>query len=264
MFGLAHEFWLQPQKFFFTIREMANIRFWVGEDFHGENWTGNKDKIAQLMLYSPSGISDISQRISGNKGDSLQLPLQEEGTHMVVFNSTNSFINLDAAKFNEYLREDGLDAVAVYRSQHHENETNGKEFYQRSVKTIFQVGSKISDGCLNRTGLPLDILPEVNPYTLPVDRNIQGLAKIRFRIYFKGEPLNHALVKIWHRSPGKPFSMDTLRTNKRGWITTFRYPGPYMVSCVHMVPAMPVTEAQWQSYWSSLTFEYSQFFPKRS
>jgi hypothetical protein len=70
--------------------------------------------VQQLFHYTPSdNVVDVSSKLSSNKGDSLQLPLQEEGTHMVVFNSTNSFISLEADKFNDYLKEDGLDEIAI-------------------------------------------------------------------------------------------------------------------------------------------------------
>jgi len=137
---LAHEFWLQPQKFFYSIREVARIRFLVGEGFTGENWEGNKDRIQQLLHYVPSGeIVNVADRISGNKGDSLQLPLQDEGTHMVTFNSNNSFISLDAEKFNDYLKDEGLNNVILYRKQNNEADKISTEHYQRSIKTLLQV-----------------------------------------------------------------------------------------------------------------------------
>ena len=262
--GFAHEFWLNPQKFFYTVREVANIRFNVGENFTGENWSGNKDKVAQLLLYTPSGpITDVSSRISINKGDSLQLPLQEEGTHMLIFNSTQSFINLEAGKFNDYLQEDGLNQVLVYRKKNHEDQLDGKEYYQRSVKTIFQVGSKVTDACNNPTNLPLDIIPAENPYSIPVFSSKQGNSSVKFRVLFNGEPLNNVLVKIWYQTKQKQVKMDTLRTNKKGWVTAQRHPGPYMVSCVHMERNTTDTVANWHSYWGSLSFEYSQFFQRK-
>ena len=261
--ALAHEFWLSPQKFFYTIREVANIRFLVGENFTGMNWTGNKDKIQQLHLVTPSGtITDLAPRLSTNKSDSLQLPLSEEGTHMVIFQSTNSFISLEAAKFNEYIQEDGLDFTAAYRKQHHEEEVKGTEYYQRSVKTIFQVGSKVTDDCREATSLPLDIIPGSNPYALPAEGTKNGFQKMKFRILFMGKPLPDVLVKIWYHPALNQIIMDTVRTNKKGWFTAERHPGPNMVSCVYMQPNQTDTIAQWQSYWSSLSFEYSQFFPR--
>jgi uncharacterized GH25 family protein len=261
--AMAHEFWLQPQRFFYIIREVAMIRFMVGENFKGENWSGNKEKILELAYFTPSGnVLDISSSLSANKGDSIKLPMQEEGTHMVTFNSTNSFIRLEADKFTEYLKEDGLDEVATYRKEHNEENKAGTEHYQRSVKTIVQVSDKITDACTKPTSLPLDIIPELNPYSVPEQGFKPGIVKVKFRVLFKKQPLNNALVKIWYRLPGKRVQMDTLRTNKKGWVTAERHPGPYMVSCVKMEPTPADQEAQWQSYWGSLSFEYSQFFPR--
>ncbi len=258
----AHEFWLYPQKFYFTIREVANIRFRVGENFKGDNWSGNHEKIQQLLHVTPSGIAkDISSALSANKGDSIQLPLGEEGTHMVLFNSTNSFITLEADKFNEYLKEDALDIASNYRKKHGEEQIKGNEYYQRSVKTIFQVGGKVTDACKQPTSLPLDIIPDDNPYAVPLGTDSRKPVKVRFQVLFNDEPLPNTLVKIWYHVSRNVVKMDSARTNRRGWITTERHPGPYMVSTVYMVRNQPETTAQWQSYWSSLCFEYSTFFP---
>lgn len=262
--SLAHEFWLQPNKYFYTVRETASIRFQVGEGFKGDNWTGNRSKINQLVHYTPSEETiDLTQTLSEEKGDSLRLPLREEGTHLVAYQSKNTFISLEADKFNAYLAEDGLSSVmALRRKQQQENKT-GNEYYQRSVKTLLQVGKTITNACLKPTGLPLDIIPEENPYAvIPVLDAKQTVPKVRFRVLFKGKPMQNLLVKVWHTNVGTTIVTDTFRTNNRGWITAPRHSGPYMVSCVYMEPNKADTTAQWQSYWASLTFEYSQFFPK--
>jgi uncharacterized GH25 family protein len=262
--AFAHEFWLHPQKYFYTIRETANIRFSVGENFEGENWKGNKDEIAQLLYFTPSGnVLDIASRISGNSGDSLQLPLQEEGTHLVIFNSTNSFIKLEADKFNEYLKDDGHNETALYRKEHGEGKKAGTEYYQRSVKTLLQVSGKLTNACTEITSLPLDIIPAENPYSIPDPASNKKAIMVRYRVLFQGEPLPNALVKAWYHLPGKGPGMDSVRTNKKGWVSLERHPGPYMVSCVHMERAKKGGEADWQSYWGSLSFEYSQFYNRR-
>lgn len=256
----AHEFWFQPQKFFYSIREVAHLRFMVGENFTGDNWSGSKEKIQQLIHYTPSGdFVDISDKLTANKGDSLLLPLPDEGTHMIIFNSNNSFISLEAAKFNEYLTEDGLNNAALYRKENNEEDKKSTEHYQRSIKTILQVSSKITDACTKPTTLPLDIIPGENPYA--VQTGSKNAVKVRFRVLFQNQPLPGALVKTWYHVPGKTIQMDTLRTDKKGWVITDRHPGRYMISCVHMEHTPADKEAEWQSYWGSLSFEYSQFFP---
>src|ERR1700712_2011509 len=82
---LAHEFWLQPQKFIFKKGEKATIKFLVGEDFTGDNWAGNSSRIKTLIFYNGTSATDISGSLSSNKGDSIQLNLPGEGTMMVAY-----------------------------------------------------------------------------------------------------------------------------------------------------------------------------------
>ena len=162
----AHEFWLQPDKFIYQQGESINTRFLVGENFTGENWTGNRQRIKSLQLYLGSDVDDIADLVGDEKGDSIQLMVMNEGTVMVTFNNLNSFIELDAQKFTDYLKEDGLDEAIKYRHQNGEKDSIGREFYQRSVKTIFQVGKKYNDVYKKETGLPIDILMQSNPYEI--------------------------------------------------------------------------------------------------
>lgn len=260
LFG--HEFWLQPGKYFYTIREIADISFRVGENFTGENWNGNREKVKMLTHIQPSGASiDISDKISMTKGDSLKLPLQQEGTHMILFNSTNSFIDLEPDKFKAYLEEDGLQETLLYRSKNGESMKNGKEYYQRSVKTIIQVGNERTDACTAPTNLPLDIIPIENPYTLLGLRPTQDLPMMRFRVLFNRKALQNLLVKTWFRDDNGKIAMETYRTNARGFVSVKRHSGKFMISTVYMERNTADSVADWQSYWASLNFEYSSFFP---
>ena len=117
----------------------------VGENYEGENWRGNNKRIQELSLYSAKEKQDISSKLSQNEGDSLNLIFSEQGTVMFTFNSTNSFIELEPNKFLEYLKEDGLQNVIDYRLKNKETDSAGKEFYQRSVKTLIQIGKKTDD-----------------------------------------------------------------------------------------------------------------------
>ena len=252
---IAHEFWLQPQQYHFKKDETATIKFKVGENFTGDNWVGNNSKINQLIHYTPSNKQiDIAALVSNNKGDSIQLKLTEEGTHMVIYNSKNSFINLTPAKFNPYLKEDGLDEVIAYRKLHNEENINGKEYYQRSVKTVLQVGTITTNETTQPTALPLDVIPDENIYNL----GYQGKNPIvKFTVLFKRKPLVNKLIKLWHKTGNKKTELTDLRTNNLGKISAkIILSGSWMISCVHMERNTVDTTADWQSYWSSLTFGY--------
>lgn len=248
---LAHEFWLEPQYFQYSYGDEINIRFKVGEHFAGENWKGNHDKVQQLRLYYSDIEDDLSDALSDDAGDSLQLTLFEEGTALIAFNSTNSFIQLEAPKFNEYLLEDGLTNATEYRKQNGETDSTGKEYYQRSVKTLIQIGAAKTDLYKKTTNLPLDISLLSHPYL------ISQATTMKARLLFKGEPLQQARVRVWHKLAGK-VSEETFTSDSSGIVSFPVEPsGEWMVSSVYMERLTDDPKADWQSYWGSFTWGYT-------
>lgn len=246
---LAHEFWLQPARFIYQPGDRINIRFWVGEDFDGINWGGNREKVASLQRWVNGKRENLANHISDKKGDSLQFIMHDEGTPMITFNSINSYIELDSAKFNAYLEEDGLTGALAYRAAHHETSAVGREFYQRSVKTLIQVGNKKSN-ISNTTGLPLDIVPLINPYAL---KNNDSLG---VQILFNNTPLANHLVNVWHRQHGQTIRR-AYHTDPQGRLSfLISTSGKWMVSAVNMVHITDTSKADWQSYWGSCTWGY--------
>jgi uncharacterized GH25 family protein len=247
---LAHEFWLHPDKFIYKRGEKINIRFLVGENFEGENWKGNRGRVQRLKLYY-GGVSDnLSEYLSDTPGDSLELTMLDEGTCLVAFHSTNSLIEMEAVKFNEYLLEDGLANAIEYRKQYNETDSMSREYYQRCAKTLIQVGSVKDKTFSINTGMPVDIIPLLNPYQL---KNNDSL---RIKILYEQAPLAGALVKIWHRENGATAKQQQW-SNKNGEIIfPVKTSGAWMVSVVKMKRLEHDEKADWQSYWGSLTWGY--------
>jgi uncharacterized GH25 family protein len=248
---LAHEFWLQPQQYIFSRGEEINIRFKVGEGFAGDNWTGNQQKVETLQMFYGDVSDNLFNAITNNSGDSLQFSLFEEATALVTFTNTDSFIELDATKFNEYLLEDGLTAAIDYRKQYNETDSVGRELYQRSVKTIVQVGTNKTDIYKKQTLLPIDIIPLSHPYAL-INNQL-----LTVKILYRGEPLANTKIRTWHKLLGTVTDSSFL-SDANGEIS---FPvitnGEWMVSCVHMIRLTDNPKAQWQSYWGSVTWGYT-------
>src|SRR6478736_6506556 len=79
----AHEFWLQPMKYFYSAGEMALINFKVGENFMGEPWDLKHHKIQRLELIHGSQISDLKDSVREGDRDNLDVELMENGTHLI-------------------------------------------------------------------------------------------------------------------------------------------------------------------------------------
>jgi uncharacterized GH25 family protein len=249
----AHEFWLQPDKFIYDRGEEINVSFLVGENFEGENWTGDSSRIYSLMFYYGGVKDEIPRKLFPGKGDTLHLRQYDEGTNMLTYQSFSSFLLSEAGEFNKYLEEDGLTNAIEYRKEHKETDSAGKELYMRSVKTIFQVGNVKDETYKRTTSLPLDIIPQSHPY-----KHTDG-EEMSFKILFKDSVLSNTLVKVWHHHKGETIKTD-LKTDENGFV---KFPvhttGRWMVSCVkmeHVEKTLSYVYVPWQSYWGSCTWGY--------
>ncbi len=174
----------------------------------------------------------------------------DEGTNLIAFNSTNTFIEIEPAIFNKYLLEDGLTNAIEYRKINNETDSIGRELYQRCAKTLIQVGNIKTKTYSVDSDMPLEIIPETNPYQLKQKDSFQ------VNVFFQKQALVNTLVKIWHRENNITTTTD-LRTNEKGEI---KFPvttsGKWMISLVKMLRLEKDSTAQWQSYWGSLTWGY--------
>jgi uncharacterized GH25 family protein len=246
----AHEFWLNPDKFIYKRMAKVNINFLVGENFEGENWEGNNERIKSLKIYFGGVSDDLSPVVTGATGDSIEYFILDEGTNLIAFNSNNAFIEMEPLQFEAYLKEDGLTNALEYRKRNNERGCPGREFYQRCAKTILQVGGMKDKTYGITTSLIIDIIPSSNPYQL------KNKELFRATILYNKEPLANGLVKVWHRVKNRTERKE-LRTDSNGEIV---FPvvtrGKWMISTVKMERLTDNPVCDWQSYWGSLTWGY--------
>ncbi len=242
----GHEFWLQPEKYFINTGDRLTAKFMVGENFQGESWDLKRHRIERLEVHELAGIRNLMDSL--NTGDGLfQNTFTDAGTRMLVIQSNDAFIELAADKFNDYLKEDGLDDVYAAREKGKLLQAPARELYSRHSKLFIQVGDKLTDVHKDVAGLPIEIVPDKNPC---------GLKKgdeVHFLVTFKGSPLFGAKVRIWNRFDNRT-TIQNIYTEKDGSISMrISNPGAWMVSVVKMVSSQD-SRADWQSYWGSLVF----------
>ena len=258
----AHEFWLEAPRYRLQPGQSVSVHALVGESFHGEPWGNRASKILRFVRYgpAPADSTDLTPAPGYAPADTFRtaLAFAQPGTHLVLLRSNNSFIELAADKFTAYLRGEGLDYVISQRQERGQQATPGREAYRRCAKALLQVGEAAAtpaaaDSALRRTyGLPLELVPEQNPYRLAAGK------ALTVRVLRAGRPVPGALVQVWQRQPGTlPTSHFASRANQSGRILLrLSGPGPYLVATVDMAAAAASLRdrADWQSTWASLTF----------
>jgi hypothetical protein len=257
--ALAHEFWLEAPSFRLQPGQTVNVHTFIGADFKGGHWTTKATKIQRLVRYGPADSTDFKP-VNPAETDTFRTAFyfKQAGTHVVLLRSTNSFTELPAEQFTAYLREEGLDYALKLRQERDETTKPGRETYRRCAKTLIQVGEASTTALATDSayrhvyGLPLELVPEQNPYRLSADK------ALTVRVLRTGKPAFGAAVQVWQRQPGGlPTTHYTTRANQNGRILLrLSGPGPYLLATVDMsvAPAKLRDRADWQSTWASLTF----------
>lgn len=243
----GHDFWIEPHPFTVRVGDPVKVGLRVGENFKGELVPRDNEHIARFGLIGPAGDE---KPIIGRDGKEPAgyLKLDEPGLYTIVYASKHSSLELPAEKFNKYLETEGLDTPLAVRRQRGQMEQPGRERFSRSVKSLIATPGASRGGFDRVAGLPLEIVPVTDPQT-----GATGV-ECKFRILFRDKPL--AGVRVTALSRGSQEREAECRADKDGMVS-FRLAeqGPWLIACVHMVEAPKDSGADWESFWSSLTFE---------
>jgi uncharacterized GH25 family protein len=126
------------------------------------------------------------------------------------------------------------------------------ESYRRVTKAIIQVGPLDSRAPTHATtplGLPLEIVPERNPYA-------GSGGEMPVRVFFEGEPLPGALVKLT-RLEHDETPVEVRRTDFAGRASFPLVPsGTWLLNVVWTKPVSGPSDVDFDTTFSSLTFGF--------
>lgn len=249
----AHDMWLQPNAFFQAAPGVAPTAALVGHGADRQRWNVDISRLAVLKTVGPNGVADARRDL---KSDSLKrdLPIRLEGagTHVVALQSLHAVSELPAARFNDYLKVEGLTPAIAQRQARRLTSQPGREIYSRRAKALVQVGpaGRAAQSHVTRpVGLSLEIVPEVNPY-LPAAKGLP------IQVIFEGRPLPGALVKLTNLDfDARP--VEAHLTDRQGR-ATFQIPktGVWLLNVVWTKPIAGDPRADFETTFSSLTFGY--------
>ena len=247
VFLFAHDFWIEPSSYQVPVGGRVTIRFRVGEHFRGDPLPLDPQRVVVFSRFGPKTETPVK----GVRGldPAGVATLDEPGLHLIAYRSTSSSITLDPQEFEAYLREEGLERIIEERSRRNEREAHGRELFARCVKSLLRAaGSKEDTGFDRVLGFPVELVPDANPYRLEAGDDLS------VRVLSKGQPLVGALVTAYpHAEPSRPIRQ---RSDANGRVTLrLGRAGAWLIKSVHMERIEESEQADWQSWWASLTFE---------
>ena len=173
------------------------------------------------------------------------------GLLVVGYQSLPRSIELPPDKFAQYLGEEGLDEIRTLVAEPARAEQDGA----RTVRAMREDAALEWRLDRRRTGTRcsvsrLELVAERNPYLA------QAGDTLPFRLTYEGKPRAGCAGDCRERaSAGQPpVGPDGQRRACRVHASRG---GTWLVKAVHMIPARPGSEADWQSFWASSTFDLS-------
>lgn len=253
--AVAHDGWLSPQSFHTSAGTPLPLEFVVG---HGAerapaSLVPRPSWAVSMIGLGPDGTKQERLELGSSTAGAGSLTLASPGTHVIAIATSHFRSELPAEQFTAYLEEEGLTAALQFREREGQTDAPGREVFNRVAKTLIEVGtSSASAGAAATTplGLPLEIVPERNPYA--ADRH----NRLPVRILYFGRPLSGALVTLNDLESGDWPTAST-RTDKGGR-AAFDVPrrGRWLLNVVWSRPLSDYPHGDFETTFSSLTFGY--------
>ncbi|MEO8072769.1 MAG: DUF4198 domain-containing protein [Acidobacteriota bacterium] len=246
--NFAHEYWFEPETFFPALNQKTAVHLYVGDGLikDREERVYQAEKTDLFQLFSTSKILDLKLNLTEEQMPIYNFSAEKTGNYLLVMKRNWSYIKLEPQKFEDYLREDGMEYIIAEREKLGEREKEGRERYSRYIKSLLQVGDKRDNTYKKKLGMKLEIMPLENPYSKKIGD------KSNFQILFNGKPLVGKTVFADNReSETQKMTTDkdgkfSMKIEKKGlWLVRLVYMQRCKIDC---------SEADWESFWGAFSF----------
>ena len=246
----AHEYWLEPDSFFPIPNQMTGVHLFVGEALKREEERVYQGaKTTSFQLFGPTGIFDLRPLADEDKSPILKFSSDKPGTFLFSMERDAAYITLDPAKFEDYLRDEGMSYIVAERNRLGESTKDGRERYSRYIKMLLQVGDGQSGIVKNRVNSRLEIVPLDNPYSKKPGQTME------LQVWFDKRPLAKYTIFADSRE-GDKIVTQKLTTDEDGKADLkLTSKGSWLVRLVVMKRCEKRCEnADWESFWGALSF----------
>src|SRR5262245_14707534 len=103
----AHDLWIEPTTFLPEAGKVIGVRLRVGQDLIGDPVPRDPALIEQFLVAGPGGRLPVAGRDGADPAGLVRVAAP--GLHVIGYRSNPSPITMGADKFNQYLKEEGLD-----------------------------------------------------------------------------------------------------------------------------------------------------------
>ncbi len=245
----AHDLYLLPAKFHVQKGVTLRVAFHNGDTFPASEVAPKASRLLEPTITGSAGTVAIRNLKEEGKETLGEATVNAAGTFIVSVRTAPNFIELEAKKFEEYLKEEGLDQVLAWRKEHGEASRPGRERYSKYAKSVVQSGS--SDAFFrHQMNFPIEIVPLADPYA------IKAGSALTVQVLFRGKPAQGMQMEAAWADGAESKTVIAGRTDSEGRIdVAIPSKGLWRLHTLKMERCADQKAAEWESFWASLTFE---------
>jgi uncharacterized GH25 family protein len=243
----GHFVYLMPQKFRAEPGERIVVSVHSGDEFPRGVEAADPNRLVARVV-TGDGVVPLGQFRMAGKATHTATPLAA-GSQWLVVNTVPRVHTMEGEKFQAYLRDEGLDWAAAWRVRNGQESASARERYSKYAKAYVVAGAP-SGTWKQAVGLTIEIVPLADPAALePGD-------KLPVQVLWRGRPVADFRVEAAWAADGKSGIAIAGRTDRDGRIAVpLDRAGQWRLSGVAIERTAGDPEAEWESFWASLTFE---------
>ena len=240
----AHDFWIEPSTFHPAVGDRVTAALRVGQKLAGDPLPNIPPLIDRFVVRGASAERPVVGRAGADPAGIAFIA--EGGLHWIGYQSNPYPVALEGPKFEDYLRDEGLERIIDARKKNGQSAAPGRERFYRCAKALLDTpGASNFDAPL---GFTLELVPRKNPYA------IKTAGDLPLALTFHGKPIANVLVVAM--SKADPANAVRARTDAKGRVTLpLAHAGFWLIKAVHMEAAPADAGVDWESWWASITFE---------
>ncbi len=185
----SHVMYLKLDSYFLAPNTEATILLFNGTFDKSENVI-DRDRMLDVSLVGNGKRTKVedSQWSEKDSVTILNFKTGAEGTWVAGVSTAPKSLEMTGEDFNQYLEHEGIEDMLKLRRENGTLDSTAIEKYSKHVKTIFQVGRKLSDDWRKPLGYLIEFVPLENPYDLNTGDSIA------VKLLLNGRPLVNQLV----------------------------------------------------------------------
>ncbi len=244
--AIAHEFWIEPQKYQVQSSAplIANLR--NGQQFVGIKLAYFSKRTERFDLIQ----NGETVAFQGRMGDvpALQTVAPKDGLLIILHETTKSVVTYTQwEKFRSFAEHKGFPKAIEQHAARGLPQEGFKEDYRRFAKALVGIGN--AKGADTTSGMETEFVALANPYNDDLSKGFPVL------LLYQGKPRENALIEVFARAPDNNVVITNTVTNATGQAMIPVKPGhTYLLDAVILRVPVSETDAVWESLWATMTF----------